>query len=105
MEYVEGQDLKAMLNQKKRFAPDEAVASHRAGLPRLEAAHSEEVIHRDLKPQNIMVDGQQKVSVMDFGLARSMEVSESRTNGSCWWALPIICRLSKSREKRLRFSV
>ena len=71
-----------MLNQKKRFAPDEAVAVIEQVCHALEAAHSEGVIHRDLKPQNIMVDGQQKVSVMDFGLARSMEVSNLTQTGA-----------------------
>src|ERR1700757_5330663 len=45
----------------------------------LEAAHSEGVVHRDLKPGNIMLDNQGRVLVMDFGLARSVELPESES--------------------------
>ena len=82
MEYVEGQDLKTMLNQKKRFEPDEAVAIVGQVCHALDAAHSVGVIHRDLKPQNIMVDAHGKVSVMDFGIARSMDVSGFTQTGA-----------------------
>jgi serine/threonine protein kinase/tetratricopeptide (TPR) repeat protein len=82
MEYVEGQDLKMMLNQKKRFEPDEAVAIVGQVCHALDAAHSVGVIHRDLKPQNIMVDAHGKVSVMDFGIARSMDVSGFTQTGA-----------------------
>ncbi len=74
MEYIEGQDLKTILDQKQKFTPAEAVTIIEQVCRALDAAHSEGVILRDLKPQNIMVDHQGKVSVMDFGIARSMEV-------------------------------
>src|ERR1043165_9383635 len=45
----------------------------------LEEAHAAGVIHRDLKPQNIMRDQQGRVVVMDFGLARSLESSDGMT--------------------------
>ena len=48
----------------------------------LEAAHAENVIHRDLKPQNIMLDSAGKVLVMDFGLARSVEMSGLTRTGA-----------------------
>jgi len=73
MEYVEGEDLRAILRRKGKFHSKEAVAVIQQICRALEAAHSEGVIHRDLKPQNVMRDPQGRVVVMDFGLARSLE--------------------------------
>jgi eukaryotic-like serine/threonine-protein kinase len=73
MEFVEGQDLRALIREKKKFTPEEAVEIMRQVCQALEAAHSVGVIHRDLKPQNIMRDQSGRILVMDFGLARTME--------------------------------
>lgn len=81
MEYIEGQDLSCHL-EKRSFAPDEAVRIMRQVARALEAAHAEGVVHRDLKPQNIMMDASGKVSVMDFGLARSVEVTAFTQTGA-----------------------
>ena len=78
MEYVEGEDLRTVLRRKGRFSAKEAVPVIQQICRALEAAHSEGVIHRDLKPQNVMRDPQGRVVVMDFGLARSLE-SEGMT--------------------------
>src|SRR5437899_12250166 len=48
----------------------------------LAAAHAEGVVHRDMKPQNIMVDGQGVVILMDFGIARSLEMSGMTRTGA-----------------------
>ena len=72
MEFVEGEDLRALILKKKKFAPEEAVEIIKQACHALEAAHSVGVIHRDLKPQNIMCDGSGRVLVMDFGLARTL---------------------------------
>jgi tetratricopeptide (TPR) repeat protein/predicted Ser/Thr protein kinase len=74
MEFVEGQDLASLLEQKK-FSPPEAVAMIQQICAALEAAHAEGVIHRDLKPQNIVVEPNGRVCVMDFGLAKSLETT------------------------------
>ena len=73
MEYVEGEDLRGILRRKGKFHSKEAVAVMQQICRALEAAHAEGVIHRDLKPQNVMQDPQGRVVVMDFGLARSLE--------------------------------
>lgn len=73
MDYIDGQDLKTLLKQKGKLGPEEVVSIISQVCRALNAAHAEGVIHRDLKPQNIMVDLQDKVTVMDFGIARSME--------------------------------
>jgi eukaryotic-like serine/threonine-protein kinase len=79
MEYIEGRDLKSQIREKGKFESKAAVEIMAQVCRALEAAHSEGVIHRDLKPQNIMVDSQGKVSVMDFGIARSMDMGGGMT--------------------------
>jgi tetratricopeptide (TPR) repeat protein len=71
MDFVEGQDLRQLLLEKGKLAPDQAARIMLQICRALDAAHSEAVIHRDLKPQNIMLDANGRVYVMDFGIARS----------------------------------
>src|SRR6266446_9528629 len=71
MDFVEGQDLRSLLLEKGKLAPEEAARIMLQICRALEAAHAEGVIHRDLKPQNIMLDAKGRVYVMDFGIARS----------------------------------
>jgi eukaryotic-like serine/threonine-protein kinase len=73
MEFVEGQDLRALIQEKKKFSPEEAVEITQQVCRALEATHSVGVIHRDLKPQNIMRDRSGRILLMDFGLARTVE--------------------------------
>ena len=58
---------------KKKFSPEEAVEIMQQVCRALEAAHGVGVIHRDLKPQNIMRDKSGRIIAMDFGLARTLE--------------------------------
>ena len=71
MDFVEGQDLRHLLLEKGKFPPQEAARLMLQICRALEAAHGEGVIHRDLKPHNIMLDGSGRAYVMDFGIARS----------------------------------
>jgi len=71
MDFVEGQDLCALLLERGKFPPEQAARLMLQICHALEAAHTEGVIHRDLKPQNIMVTAEGRVYVMDFGIARS----------------------------------
>ena len=73
MEYIEGQDLRRLLLDNGKYPVSEAVQTIRQVCFALHAAHSVGVIHRDLKPQNIMRDQAGRILVMDFGLARSVE--------------------------------
>ena len=73
MEYVEGESLYHILRHQGKVPVNEAVEIMRQMLRGLQAAHREGVIHRDLKPGNIMRDSQGRIVVMDFGLARSLE--------------------------------
>jgi serine/threonine protein kinase/tetratricopeptide (TPR) repeat protein len=73
MEYVEGESLYQILRRQGKVPISEAIDIMRQMLSGLQSAHREGVIHRDLKPGNIMRDAQGRVVVMDFGLARSLE--------------------------------
>ena len=72
MEYIDGEDLRTILRREGKFSPKEAIAVVEQVCRALDSAHSEGVIHRDLKPQNIMRDKHGRIVVMDFGLARSL---------------------------------
>lgn len=73
MEYLEGETLKTILQREGKLAPPEAAKMVRQVSQGLVAAHAEGVIHRDLKPGNIIRDKQGRIVVMDFGLAHSAE--------------------------------
>jgi eukaryotic-like serine/threonine-protein kinase len=72
MEFVEGQDLRSLIHEQKKFSPEDAVEITQQICRALEATHSVGVIHRDLKPQNIMRDQTGRILLMDFGLARTV---------------------------------
>ena len=73
MEYVVGEDLRSIIHKRGKLPHEEVVEIMRQTCGALEAAHSVGVIHRDLKPQNMMRDGSGRILVMDFGLARTLE--------------------------------
>jgi len=82
MDYIEGQDLRALLRERGKLSSEGAVPIIQQVCRALHAAHSEGVVHRDLKPHNIMVDPGGNVFVMDFGIARSMEQSGMTRTGA-----------------------
>src|SRR5207244_4201802 len=61
MEYVEGRDLASIVEEKGKLPPEQAAGIIMGVCRGLEAAHSENVIHRDIKPQNIMIRGERDV--------------------------------------------
>ena len=73
MEFIEGTDLRTLIHERQKVPPEEAAEMMEQVCLALDAAHSVNVIHRDLKPQNIMLDKSGRVLVMDFGLARTLE--------------------------------
>jgi serine/threonine-protein kinase len=73
MELVEGQDLRHELLARHTLAPTEAVRYSRELLDGLEAVHRSGVVHRDVKPENLLVDtkdGEPRLKLTDFGVAR-----------------------------------
>lgn len=77
MEYVEGQSLDRLIKSEAPLNVRKALEITRQAADALAAAHEQDIIHRDIKPQNIMIDTLGRVKVMDFGLASVQ--SESMT--------------------------
>jgi tetratricopeptide (TPR) repeat protein/TolB-like protein/predicted Ser/Thr protein kinase len=75
MAYIEGEDLHSLLAKRGRLPVARLVEIGRQLAAALEAAHAEGVVHRDLKPQNILIDSGGNVYISDFGLAKSFEQS------------------------------
>jgi len=73
MEYVKGEDLKSFIRRKGKLSDDEAQSIAKQVCEGLVEAHRLGVVHRDLKPQNIMIDEAGDAKIMDFGIARSVE--------------------------------
>jgi serine/threonine protein kinase/tetratricopeptide (TPR) repeat protein len=73
MEYVSGEDLKSMIHMMGSLSGGQAITIAKQICEGLGEAHRLGVIHRDLKPQNIMIDRDGNARIMDFGIARSLK--------------------------------
>jgi eukaryotic-like serine/threonine-protein kinase len=74
-EYVEGETLKERIRRLGRLSVPEAVAYAIEIGRALSAAHAQRLVHRDVKPQNVLVDLEGRAKVTDFGIARSLEMA------------------------------
>ena len=74
MEYVHGEDLKRLIRKMGQLSPGQAILIAKQVCEGLAEAHKLGVVHRDLKPQNIMVDEEGNARIMDFGIARSLKI-------------------------------
>jgi serine/threonine-protein kinase len=72
-EYVEGETLKDRIRRLGRLPIDEAIAYALEIARALGAAHARGIVHRDIKPQNVLVDEEGSAKVTDFGIARSLD--------------------------------
>ena len=83
MEYVEGKTLRELVNKGERFALNRAVEITEGILIALQYSHKNGIIHRDIKPGNIMITDNGDVKVMDFGIARAL-ADTGATMTSTW---------------------
>jgi serine/threonine protein kinase len=76
MEYVPGEDLKSLIRRAGAVSAEKALSIARQASDGLKEAHRLGVVHRDLKPQNILLDREGGVHILDFGIARLVGGSE-----------------------------
>nr|MCR4802698.1 protein kinase [Lachnospiraceae bacterium] len=101
MELVEGITLKSFIERKGKLGVKEAVGIAIQIAQGMEAAHSNHIVHRDIKPQNIIISREGKVKVTDFGIAKaiSSDTVTSNAMGSVHYLSPEQARGGFSDEK------
>ena len=81
MEYVRGEDLSSLIRRTEKLTAGKAILIARQVAEGLGEAHKLGVVHRDLKPGNIMIDRDGNAKIMDFGIARSQTVPGTTAEG------------------------
>lgn len=101
MELVEGITLKKYIEKKARLSVKEAISIAIQISMGIEAAHNNHIIHRDIKPQNVMISKEGKVKVTDFGIAKAATSNTVTSNvmGSVHYTSPEQARGGYSDEK------
>ena len=91
-EYVEGETLKARIKRMGRLGVEEAIAYAIEIARALQAAHERHIVHRDVKPQNVLIDTEGSAKVTDFGIARTLDedglTSDGRVLGTTDYVSP-----------------
>ena len=101
MELVEGITLKKYIEKKARLSAKEAISIAIQVSMGIESAHNNHIIHRDIKPQNIIISKEGKVKVTDFGIAKAATSNTITSNvmGSVHYTSPEQARGGYSDEK------
>ena len=81
MDYIEGRTLDDYLAEKGKLGEEETVGLLKPVAAALDYAHSQGVVHRDVKPGNVMIDGAGHPYVLDFGIAREVQETMTRVTG------------------------
>src|SRR5450755_3844698 len=104
MEYIDGQNLKYHMLTHGPMEPLRALNYTRQIVEGLDTAYKQGVVHRDIKPQNILVNGKDVVKIVDFGLARSREtVTLTQSNvfmGTAYYISPEQAESGRSADTR-----
>jgi len=82
MEYVEGETLSDLLRRGRRLEPAEAVSLALQACSGLETAHEAGLVHRDIKPQNLLLAPEGMLKIADFGIARSLDGTQLTEAGT-----------------------
>jgi serine/threonine protein kinase len=83
MEFIQGEDLKHHLDAGRRYSLEESLGMVRDLLSALDYAHRQSIVHRDVKPANLLIEADGRVKLTDFGVARIQDSGEAtRTQGS-----------------------
>lgn len=93
IEYVKGMTLKDLIRERGRLTPDEAIKITLYILSALEHAHERGIVHRDVKPQNVLVDDNGHIKIADFGIAKmadaaTMTMADNSVMGSVHYFSP-----------------
>ena len=79
MEHVEGRTLREVMREEAPMPPERALALLEPVLAALSEAHAAGLVHRDVKPENVLIADDGRIKVADFGLARAFDASVSQT--------------------------
>ena len=82
MEYIDGNTLKELIKSKGKLSPSECVNYSLQIAEALQHAHRNHIVHRDIKPHNIMITKDNRVKVTDFGIARAVTSSTVTTSSN-----------------------
>ena len=99
MELVAGEPLSSLLARNGRLGLDRSLEIVGQAAVAVWAAHRVGLVHRDVKPANLLVGPDGMVKVTDFGVAQALGQGKA-TSGSCWWARRVICRPSRPAANR-----
>ncbi|MBQ8972607.1 MAG: protein kinase, partial [Clostridia bacterium] len=112
MEFIDGRTLKEMIRDKGRIEPNRAIPMAIRILAAVDHAHRNGIVHRDIKPQNILVDKHGRVKVADFGIARlktaqttQLQTENAAALGSVHYFSPEQARGEVADEKSDLYSV
>ena len=101
MEYVRGLNLSQSLKSRGRYTPRQALVVLQAICTGLSVAHEAGIVHRDMKPANVLISDEGRIKVADFGLARAASAHTNATNffGTAAYISPELAKGDPSDER------